>query len=72
MKKYSLNHPVILLVIINVIAFWMLHAYLSPDNYKILYTGLYLLVISIFAYLTIVYGGMGDSYLFPIVYLLVT
>lgn len=72
MKKYSLKHPVILLVIINVIAFWMLHAYLNPNNYKILYTGLSLLVISIFTYFSIFYGRMGDTYLFPIVYLLVT
>lgn len=72
MKKYSLKNPVILLVVINVIAFWMLHIYLAPDNYRILYTGLSLLAISVVTYLSIYYGRMGDTYLFPIAYLLVT
>ena len=72
MKKISLKNPAILLVIINVIAFGMLHTYLAPDNFRILYTGLSLLVISVITYLSIYYGRMGDTYLFPIAYLLVT
>ena len=72
MKKLSLKHPVVLLAIINIIAFWMLHVCLAPDNFSILYTGLSLLVISVITYLSIYYGCMGDNYLFPIVYLLVT
>lgn len=72
MKKYSLNNPVFLLVLINIIAFWMLHVYVDSGSFTILYTGAALLGISVFTYLTIYYGRMGDTYLFPIVYLLVT
>lgn len=72
MKKISLNNPVFLLVLINVIAFWMLHVYVDSGSFTILYTGGALLGISVFTYLTIYYGRMGDTYLFPIVYLLVT
>ena len=72
MKKISLKNPVLLLVLINLIAFWMLHVYVDAGNFKIIYTGVALLGISVVTYLTIFYGRMGDVYLFPIVYLLVT
>ena len=72
MKKISLKNPVLLLILINVIAFWMLHVCVSADNLRIIYTGVALLTISVITYLSIFYGRMGDTYLFPIVYLLVT
>lgn len=72
MKKYSLKNPVFLLVLINIIAFWMLHVYVAAGNLIIIYTGVTLLGISVVTYLSIYYGRMGDTYLFPIVYLLVT
>lgn len=72
MKKASLRNPVFLLILINVIAFWMLHVYVSTGNNIIIYTGIALLTISVITYISIFYGRMGDAYLFPIVYLLVT
>lgn len=72
MRKVSLKNPVILLVLINIIAFWMLHVYVSAGNLTIIYTGAALLAISVVTYLSIYYGRMGDTYLFPITYLLVT
>lgn len=72
MKKYTLKNPAFLLIVINLIAFWMLHMYIGAENYTVLYTGAALLVISVLTYTSIYFGGMGDIYLFPIVYLLVT
>ncbi|MEE1043027.1 MAG: FtsW/RodA/SpoVE family cell cycle protein [Clostridia bacterium] len=72
MKIYSLKNPVFLLVLINIIAFWMLYRYVNPDDYIIIYTGAILLALSVITYATIYYGRMGDTYLFLIVYLLVT
>lgn len=72
MKFYSLKNPVILLILINIIAFWLLHTYVGTDGYTILYTGIALLCISVITYATIYFGKMGDIYLFSIVYLLVT
>ena len=72
MKKYTLKNPAFLLIVINLIAFWMLHVYIGAEDYTVLYTGAALLVISVLTYSSIYFGGMGDIYLFPIVYLLVT
>ena len=72
MRKLILKNPISLLVIINVIAFWLLHMYVADDSYTVLYTGAAVLIISLITYASIYFGGMGDVYLFPIVYLLVT
>ncbi len=72
MGKISLKNPVFLLVLINLIAFWLLNSFVGMGDYRILITGASLLAISVITYLTIYYGRMGDTYLFPIVYLLVT
>ena len=72
MKKYTLKNPMFLLVLINTIAFWLLHKYIGADNYTVLYTGAAVLLISVITYCSIYFGGLGDTYLFPIVYLLVT
>lgn len=72
MKKYTLKNPMFLLVLINIIAFWLLHKYIGADDYTVLYTGAAVLLISVITYCSIYFGGLGDTYLFPIVYLLVT
>ena len=72
MKFFSLKNPVVLLILINIIAFWLLHIYVDAGNYTVLYTGVILLCISVITYASIYFGRMGDPYLFPIVYLLVT
>ncbi len=72
MKFFSFKNPIILLVLINIIAFWLLHTYVDMENYVVLYTGLALLCISVITYILICFCRMGDIYLFPIVYLLVT
>ena len=72
MKFFSLKNPVFLLILINIVAFWMLHSYIGANDFRILYTGAALLLISVITYVSIYYGRMGDIYLFPIVYLLVT
>jgi len=72
MKAKALRNPAFLLIIINLIAFWMLHSCVGADDYKILYTGGILVSVSVVTYLIIYFCRMGDTYLFPIVYLLVT
>ncbi len=72
MKFFSLKNPVFILVLINMVAFLMLHSFIGDSEYTILYIGAILLGISVIVYISIYYGRMGDIYLFPIVYLLVT
>ncbi len=72
MKKISFKNPMFLLVLINVIAFWLLFVYMGAKDVTVLYTGLALLGISVITYTTIHFFRMGDIYLFPIVYLLLT
>ena len=72
MKKYTLKNPMFLLVFINIIAFWLLYMYIGANDYMVLYTGVAVLLISVITYCSIYFGRLGDTYLFPIVYLLVT
>lgn len=72
MRFFSLKNPVFMLVLINMVAFLMLHSFIGEDGFTILYIGGALLGISVIVYTSIYYGRMGDIYLFPIVYLLVT
>ena len=72
MKINFLKNPAILLVIINIMAFFMLYQFIEDDNYKVLYAGVILISVSIITYFLIYFFKMGDTYLFPIVYLLVT
>ena len=72
MNKISFKNPVILLVLVNIIAFWLLYVFIGEKDYTVLYTGLALLGISVIVYGTIRFFGMGDIYLFLIVYLLLT
>lgn len=71
MKRYSLKNPLVLLMIINVISFWMLYVHSGTDDMRVIYTGLALLFVSVFIYATISFFNMGDKYLFLIVYLLI-
>ncbi len=72
MNKISFKNPVILLVLVNIIAFWLLYVFIGEKDYTVLYIGLALLGISVIVYGTIRFFGMGDIYLFLIVYLLLT
>lgn len=72
MNKFSFKNPVILLVFVNIIAFWLLYVFLGEGDYAALATGLALLAISVIVYGTIRFFNMGDIYLFLIVYMLLT
>lgn len=73
MKKSTVfKKPINMVVIINVLAFALLFFYRTPLNYRILYVGGSILVLSVITYSLIYYNHLGDEYLFLIVSMLVS
>ncbi len=72
MKVSMLKRPVIMLVLVNVLAFVLLYSYRMPPSANTLLIGASILTLSAATYLMISRNHLGDEYLFLIVSMLVT